>query len=93
MVRVLELFKGTGSITNYLKETNPDYEVISLDILDKYNPTITSDILTWDYKIYDKNHFDIIWASPECKIFSELQHFYIGRKWKTMEDLNANLVR
>jgi len=88
MVRVLELFKGTGSITNYLKETNPEYEVISLDILKKYNPTITCDILTWDYKKYDKNHFDIIWASPECKIFSELQHFYIGRKWKNMEDLN-----
>ncbi|AYR04617.1 putative cytosine DNA methyltransferase [Chrysochromulina parva virophage Moe] len=88
MVRVLELFKGTGSITNYLKETNPDYEVISLDILKKYNPTITSDILTWDYKIYPQYHFDIIWASPECKIFSSLQHTNIGRKWESMEDLN-----
>lgn len=89
MVRVLELFKGTGSITNYLKETNPDYEVISLDILKKYNPTITSDILTWNYKEYPPNHFDIIWASPECKVFSNLQYTNIGRKWPTREDLET----
>jgi hypothetical protein len=93
MVRVLELFKGTGSITNYLKETNPDYEVISLDILSKYNPTITSDILTWDYKIYNKNYFDIIWASPECKIFSNLQYTHIGKKWKTRSDLDNARIK
>lgn len=89
MVRVLELFKGTGSITNHLKSTDPDYEVISLDILKKYNPTIISDILLWDYKTYKEGHFDIIWASPECKIFSNLQYTNIGRKWKSREELET----
>jgi len=87
MVKVLELFKGTGSVGKYITENYPEYEVISLDILKKYNPTIVSDILTWDYKTYDPEHFDIIWASPECKIFSALQKTHIGRKWKTKEDL------
>ena len=44
-MKVLELFKGTGSITNYY--SNSDVEVISLDILEKYNPTICSDIMTY----------------------------------------------
>jgi hypothetical protein len=89
MVKVLELFKGTGSITNHLKITNPDYEVISLDILKKYNPTLISDILLWDYKTYKEDYFDIIWASPECKIFSNLQYTNIGRKWKSREELET----
>ena len=49
-MKVLELFKGTGSITKYYENT--DIEVISLDILQKYNPTICTDIMTWDYKVY-----------------------------------------
>jgi hypothetical protein len=88
MPRVLELFKGTGSIGKYITENYPEYEVVSLDILKKYNPTIVSDILTWNYKEYDPEYFDIIWASPECKIFSTLQQTHIGKKWKSMEDLN-----
>ena len=87
MPRILELFKGTGSVGKYFELNYPNYEVSSLDILKKYNPTIVSDILTWDYKIYEPGHFDIIWASPECKIFSMLQQTLIGRKWKTREDL------
>ena len=57
-MKVLELFKGSGSITKYYENT--DIEVISLDILQKYNPTICSDIMTWDYKIYEPKTFDII---------------------------------
>lgn len=89
MPRILELFKGTGSVGKYFNLNYPNYEIISLDILKKYNPTIVSDILTWDYKIYEPGHFDIIWASPECKIFSMLQQTHIGKKWKTREDLET----
>tara|TARA_R100001463_G_scaffold107505_1_gene162096 strand:- start:284 stop:910 length:627 start_codon:yes stop_codon:yes gene_type:complete len=85
MPKVLELFKGSGSITTYF--SNTDYEVISLDILKKYNPTICSDIMEWDYTIYPPHHFDIIWASPECKIFSMLQNTWIGRKWRDKQHL------
>ena len=85
MPKVLELFKGSGSITTYF--SNTDYEVISLDILKKYNPTICSDIMEWDYTIYPPHYFDIIWASPECKIFSMLQNTWIGRKWRDKQHL------
>ena len=37
-MKILELFKGSGSITEYYKDT--DNEVISLDILEKYSPTL-----------------------------------------------------
>ncbi len=85
-MRILELFKGTGSITKYFIDNN-DVEVISLDILEKYKPTICSDIMTFDYKQFDIGYFDYIWASPECKIFSQLQNTFIGRKWKDKEHL------
>ena len=85
-MRVLELFKGSGSITEFFKN-NDNVEVISLDILEKYKPTIVSDIIEFDYKKFDIGHFDIIWASPECKIFSQLQHTHIGRKWKDKNEL------
>lgn len=85
-MRVLELFCGGKSITNYYKDRD-DVEVISLDFNPKYEPTICCDIMEFDYKQYPVNHFDIIWASPECVIFSTLQNCLIGRKWKDKEEL------
>jgi len=85
-MRVLELFKGSGSITNYYKDRD-DVEIISLDYNSKYNPTICCDIMEFDYKQYPVNHFDIIWASPECILFSTLQYTHIGRKWDNKEHL------
>lgn len=87
MVNVLELFKGTGSVGIAVKEKYPDWNVVSLDILKKFNPDICIDILEWNYKEYSVGYFDIIWASPECKIFSILQNTFIGRKWKSKEHL------
>jgi hypothetical protein len=85
-MKILELFKGGGSITRYYKD-NKDVEVISLDILQKYNPTFCCDILDWNFKQYTVGTFDIIWASPECSIFSPLQRFKIGNKWKDKNEL------
>jgi hypothetical protein len=85
-MRVLELFKGSGSISNYFKD-NKEVEVISLDILEKYNPTFCCDIMNFDYKQFDIGYFNIIWASPECKIFSHLQFALIGRSWKNKNEL------
>ena len=86
IMKVLELFKGSGSITNYYKD-KANVEVISLDFNKKYEPTICCDIMEFDYKKYDVNYFDIIWASPECILFSTLQYTHIGRKWKDKEEL------
>jgi len=86
-MRVLELFKGTGSVSKFF--SNTDYEVVSLDIDKKFNPTICCDILDWDYTIYPKDYFNIIWSSPECKIYSSCQFFHINKKYGgDMENLN-----
>jgi site-specific DNA-cytosine methylase len=46
------------------------YEVISVDIDTKTNPTHLTDILDFDYKQYPSNHFDVVWASPLCTEYS-----------------------
>jgi hypothetical protein len=88
-MRVLELFKGTGSVGKVIKANYPDAEIVSLDILEKYEPTICCDILEWNYKEYPRGHFDLIWGSPECKIYSTLQYTLIGRKWADRAELDA----
>ncbi len=40
--------------------------------------------MEFDYKQYEPNEFEIIWASPECKVFSQLQNTWIGRKSKAI---------
>ena len=72
MIRVLELFTGSGSISKYCANYPDKYEVISLDIEGKYKATHTADILEWDYKQYPSGHFEIIWASPPCVEYSAL---------------------
>ena len=67
-MRLLELFSGTGSIGKAFKEEG--WEVISLDINRKSGADIIADILTWDYKTFQKGHFDAIWSSPVCTHYS-----------------------
>ena len=81
-MRVLELFKGTGSVEKAFKSIDKDIEVISLDIEKKYNPTHLCNILDFDYKQYPNNYFDIIWGSPPCDKFSQLRNCWKGRKMK-----------
>jgi site-specific DNA-cytosine methylase len=69
-LKVLELFCGTKSVSKAILELYPDAEIISLDIDRKTEPTILTNILDWDYKIYPKGHFDIIHASPDCTEYS-----------------------
>jgi site-specific DNA-cytosine methylase len=72
-MRILELFKGTGSVSKVFADAG--CEVVSLDIIPKFNPTHLCDILDFDYKQYQPKQFDIIWASPECKIFTTSDHY------------------
>ena len=64
-MKLLELFSGTGSVGRVAKDF--DYEVVSLDLK---NAIINIDILEWNYKDYDRDHFDFIWASPPCVEYS-----------------------
>ena len=75
-MKCLELFSGTHSVGKCCKELGID--VLSIDIDGRADINIS--ILDWDYKVYKKDEFDIIWASPPCSTFSHLQCSWIGRK-------------
>lgn len=69
-MRVLDLFTGTGSVANYAKEMG--WEVVTLDIDPKSNATFTMDILDFDYKQFEVGHFDLVFASPDCSVYSTM---------------------
>ncbi len=55
-MRALVLFCGTGSVDRALERAG--FEVVSLDINAKFNPTHVADIMKWDFRQYPKGHFD-----------------------------------
>ena len=74
---VLDLFCGTKSLKKVLK---PNYTYIGLDIESKHNPEILADFLEWDYKSVNP---DIIWASPDCSIYSMASgSYHLGKDRK-----------
>ena len=66
-MRLLELFKGTGSIGKAFE----GWEIVTLDIDPKSSADITADILTWDYSVYSPEYFDVVWGSPPCTEYSK----------------------
>ena len=80
--KVLILFSGTSSFQKIFDKYPDEYEYQSLDINDKFNPTINEDILTWDYKKALENwvpDYKFIHASPVCKEF--LLVFFFPKNW------------
>ena len=66
--RLLELFAGTGSVGKVFEAAG--WEVVSVDSVPAFGPTICVDIMQWDYRIYPPGHFDFVHASPPCTEFS-----------------------
>ena len=64
-MNLLDLFSGSGSVGKVARDLG--FNVISLDLK---NADINTDILEWDYKQFDRNHFDFIWSSPPCTEYS-----------------------
>ena len=81
-MRLLELFKGTGSVGLQFKKMYPKSEVVSLDMDPSCNATHACDIMDWDYTMYKPSTFTHIWASPECKWYSQLMRPLTGRRKK-----------
>ena len=65
-MRLLELFSGTQSVGKVARELG--FEVVCLDR--DMEADIKSDIMDWDYHVYDPGSFDVIWASPPCTEYS-----------------------
>lgn len=61
---MLDLFSGSGSVGNYFREKG--YEVMSLDIDPKTNPTICMDVLNWNFREMPSGFFHVIAASVPC---------------------------
>tara|TARA_R110001632_G_C11190981_1_gene402086 strand:+ start:89 stop:730 length:642 start_codon:yes stop_codon:yes gene_type:complete len=77
-MKVLELFSGTGSVGKCCKELG--WDVVSVDMI--LPADHKCDIMDFDYKQYDKDSFDIVWASPPCTNYSKLQDAWLGRTRK-----------
>ena len=67
--RCLELFKGTGSIGRAFEKLG--WVVTSVDIDPRFSPTVIADLLTWDYTIFPRDHYNFVWASPVCTHYSK----------------------
>ena len=80
-MKCLDLFSGTHSVANVLKQRG--HEVITLDLKDA---DINKNILEWNYKEYPKGYFDYIHGSPPCDTFSICRKCWIGRKLKAHGD-------
>ncbi len=88
-MRLLELFSGTHSIGKVAEQNG--FDVISLDrdmgsenAGYRSNYHIKEDIMTWDYKQFSNDYFDVITASPVCLFWSKLRYCWIGRKSKSI---------
>ena len=93
-MRLLELFSGTHSIGKVAKEMG--YEVYSLDkdLGDacpfgsgyKSHKHFKEDIMTWNYKQFPPNYFDVITASPVCLWWSNLRQTNYGKILKGYDE-------
>lgn len=63
-MKLLELFCGTKWVWKQFNKHG--FKTYSIDILKKYWPSETIDILNFDYKKFKPYYFDVIWASPPC---------------------------
>ena len=68
-MRLLELFSGSGSVGRIFEKAN--WDVVSIDINPKFNPTICCSILDLAIDKWEPGHFDYIHASPPCCEYSQ----------------------
>ena len=69
MPKALFLCSGTGSVGEPFREAG--WDVTDVDWDGRFKPEIVTDITKWDYKsAFKPGHFDVVWASPDCRMYS-----------------------
>lgn len=78
-LRCLDLFAGRGTASKPFRDRG--WEVVTVEKDPAYRPDIVADVTEWA-PWFDVGHFDFVWASPPCTVFSMAsggRHF----KWET----------
>jgi len=75
--KLLEIFCGTKSISKIFEKNG--WETYTVDIESKYNPTECINMLDFDYKKFDKQYFNHIHFSPDCRYMSQNQQTWYNR--------------
>jgi site-specific DNA-cytosine methylase len=86
-MKVLELFSGTRSIGKVCDQLG--WDSVSVDLILPADHQV--DIMDFDYKQYDKDEFDIVWASPPCTNYSNMKKIWYGKKLKDGTIYNKEL--
>jgi hypothetical protein len=82
-MKVLDLWCGTKSATMPFEDSG--FEIVSVDINEKFNPTICKDIIEVTVnELRELGPFVFGWASVECKVYSVANLH--SRHWKTDQE-------
>lgn len=93
-LKVLDLFCGLKGWSQAFSDR--EHEVVTVDILHKFNPTIVTDIGNMTIASYFPTaRFDVVLASPPCTTFSVASiHHYWKKGWPNPEAKEkVNLVK
>jgi hypothetical protein len=67
--KMLDLFCGTGSVGEVYKKLG--YQVISVDNDPRWKPSITTDVMRWDFKkAFQPGEFEVVVAGVPCTEYS-----------------------
>jgi len=88
-MRIIDLFCGLKGWSQAFEQE--DNEIITVDILEKFRPTIVADIMHLTAKDFKQfGRFDAILASPPCNCFSVAS---VYRHWKDGKPKDEDTVK